>query len=317
MISRSILAAALLAAMPAGPALAQDGLGPDAGEQTACELSLRTPANLYYRGALSRGYDVFSGQRHQEVLRVEVTHRGAACRWSLSASSQSGASASALSGPGAQTLAYEVRRDPAGENLLTGDYSGLGPDALTGEFSDGDAAVEIVLYVEIPPGQMVAAGEYQDLVMMRLFRDDGVAMDLADERGAWVSVDVPASIEAGIGDILGAGGQSASVDLGRLHSGLRRPLNFAARTNTPVEIAFSSQNAGRLRHETAPAISVPYQIIYRGETVSPDGAASASFRHVMSTETEIHDFEVEIGDIPGGGVAGSYSDILTITISSS
>lgn len=309
-MKRIVLAVALLTASGSafGAARGDDEAGIDT--QPGCELSLRAPASVYFRGARSRGYEVFSDARHQEPLQIQVEHRGAPCNWSLTVGSASGPSRPALEGPGGGRLGYEVREHPNGENLLTADFSVFGATALTGAFPEGGQAEILTLFIEIPPGQIAPAGAYQDALTFRLFRDN-TGFDLADERGVMVTADVPAALQAAIGGMVGTGLVRTDVDLGQLRTGLRRTLNFTVRANTEVNIAFASANGGRLNHEHAPA-SIPYSIIFRGDMFSPEGGVQ--FSHSASPQPETHEFEVLIGDIPGGGLAGSYTDTLTVTI---
>ncbi|TRO95321.1 fimbrial biogenesis outer membrane usher protein [Glycocaulis profundi] len=307
----SMMGAALAAAAAGGPsALAADD---DAGAaaQPPCELALRAPASVYFRGARSRGYEVFSDARHQEQVQIQVEHRGGPCDWSLTVGSATSPTLPALEGPGGGRLEYEVREDPNGENLLTADFSSFGASTLAGAFGEGSQAEVVVLFIEIPPGQIAPAGAYQDALTFRLFREE-TGQELVDERGLFVTADVPASLQAGIGASLGTGMSRTDVDLGQLRSGMRRALNFTARTNTDVNIGFASDNDGRLRHEHGRAY-VPYSIVFRGETFSP-GEGGVRFSHEASPQPETHQFEVLIGDIPGGGLAGAYSDTLTVTI---
>ncbi|MGY6661037.1 MAG: Csu type fimbrial protein [Glycocaulis sp.] len=309
-MKRIVLAVALLTA--SWPAAGMQGGDEESlmNAQPVCELALRAPASVYFRGARSRGYEVFSNARHQEPLQIQVEHRGAPCSWSLTVGSATGPSHPALEGPGGGRLDYEVRENPNGENLLTADFSAFGATALTGAFGEGGQAETLTLFIEIPPGQIAPAGAYQDALTFRLFRDN-TGFDLADERGVMVTADVPAALQAAIGRSLGTGLVHTDVDLGQLRSGLRRTLGFTVRANTEVNIAFASANGGRLKHDRSPA-SIPYSIVFRGETFSPE--EGVQFSHAASPQPETQEFDLLIGEIPGGGLAGSYADTLTVTI---
>ena len=71
---------------------------------------------------------------------------------------------------------------------------------------------------------------------------------MCSERDSLRAVSLGAVVEAAIGADPGSGLRETSVNLGTLSTGLRRPLLFSSRSNTPVDVAFSSANGGQLRH---------------------------------------------------------------------
>lgn len=282
-------------------------------EEASCQLTLRVGASLNYRGARSRGYEVFSPLRHQEAFPVVIEHTGPACSYALDIASVGRSVPAFLEGPGSGQLVYEVREGPAGNSLLRGDLPGIDGNGLSGQFADGPSAQNFLLFMEIEPGRIVPAGQYSDILVFRLYQQDGITQVLADERSVWVSVDVPAAIQAGIGGIEDRTMQT-SVDLGQLYSGLRRSLAFSMQANVNVTISFVSANEGRLVHDQSAAF-VPYSVQFDGESFVPDGNGS-HLLHGAATSRERYSFDILVGEIPRGGLAGRYSDVLTITITS-
>lgn len=306
---------ALFIAASAGSTQAQPQPNPGAGNSVqGCSIRLAPPGQVYYRGPLSRGYDVFGEARHQENFEVQVVHRGAACAYVLVLTSTNDPGRPSLQGGGGR-LAYEVKDGGGGRDLFTANDQGDVGNRIRGSFRAGDGADPISLYMEIPPGQMAPAGRYDDLVVLRLFSENGGEMTLRDERALGVSVDVPAVIRASIGTAgLRATGQlrSAQVDLGQLVPGLRRTLDFVVQSNANVSVAFTSENHG-LKH-AASDIVVPYTLTFGGRRVASDGTDAIDIPAsigLVSTQS----FDLEVGDVARSGPAGAYADTLTVNIS--
>lgn len=299
-----------LSLLAAGPATAQGRPQPDPPATESCKLSLNLSSGVYYRGPRSRGYEPFETLRHQERFQVGVEHRGGRCNYVLATTTLSGGAMRSGSGE----LRYELKEDGGGRDLLSQAFGGDSGTQVRGAFSGGKGADVIHLYLEAPPGQAAPAGEYEDLVIFRVFDDEDGQLHLKDERALRVSTTVGAVVEAAIGADPGSGLRETSVNLGTLSTGLRRPLLFSSRSNTPVDVAFSSANGGQLRHSRSTA-SVPYGIRISGQRLEV-GSAPQVFTPLISQagQASQHTFEVEVDEVPFGAPAGAYSDRLTLTI---
>lgn len=173
--------------------------------------------------------------------------------------------------------------------------------------------VEFPIFVSLAEGQDLIAGEYEASVPIDLFAiENGVSRRL-DRSYLNFRIIVSARLSV-IAD--GYTGQSISVDLGDISNGFRKDISLLVESNTPVSLAVTSQNRGRLKHEKAD-VSIPYRTYLNGEIVDLN---SSFFSQAMVMDANFQrnfDFSLEGQKIGADkGVAGSYSDLLTVTFRS-
>ncbi len=306
MMSSRLLAVLAAATLPGAalPATAQDLMTPE-----PCRLEMRVENSIDWRGLYGRGYEVFDDEESFEVTTVTIRHEGAACDYFLTGTSQEAAGMPQLRGPyGA--LAFDVLRQPNGPSVISQDFSGTQLSRLQGRFGDGISAQQITLYVAIPPGQFVGGGAYSGQALLRLFRSDLGAPELEDQAAIDVVASVPSTMKVESAEA-GPGNRALDVDLGNLEPGVQRALDFAVRSNAPVEVSVDSANRGILAH-TAGARGIPYRLTVAGQAVDLTAPVERSPATQATRSPQSIPFQITVDPQPGAA-AGSYSDTLTIT----
>ena len=295
---RCLLVVAAVLVAVSGRAEAQ-GTAPD----VPCDASIRSSPSFLWRGSSGQGYRDSSPSMWQEGM-IRVAIEGGACSFALVMEPGAGA----LSG-GAGTLSMILSDRPDGFDLSSISQDPLS-SPLGGSGSSGDVS-ELLVYLSLPDGQVVGAGEYSAAVPVRLFvLEDGVAR-LVDE----ALIDVMASVGADL-SVTAPGflGGSADVDLGDVSRGFSRSFEFFVEGNAPASVLIESLNGGALMHSEA-SVAIPYRAVFAGKLV--DLAHGSQSSHVGLVPGRQEKLSMELtGEPVDGAVAGSYSDTLTMVFRS-
>lgn len=295
---RCLLVVAAVLAAASGRAEAQ-GTAPD----VPCEASIRSSPSFLWRGSSGQGYRDSSPPMWQEGM-IRVAIEGGACSFALVMDPGAGS----LSG-GVGTLSMILSDRPDGFDLSSVSQDPLS-SPLGGSGSSGDVS-ELPVYLSLPDGQIVGAGEYSAAVPVRLFvLEDGVAR-LVDE----ALIDVMASVGADLSvTALGFLGGSADVDLGDISQGFSRGFEFLVEGNAPASVTIESLNGGALVHSEA-AVVIPYRAVFAGKSI--DLAHGPQSSHIGLAPGRQERLRMELsGDPVEGPVAGNYSDTLTMVFRS-
>src|SRR5690606_29478044 len=111
------------------------------------------------------------------------------------------------------SLAYEVKDTGDGRNILSPTFSGSTETQVRGSFRGGQGQEMIDLFVEADPGQFAPGGSYEDLVMIRVFADEGGQLVVKDQRGVAIRTEAPGVVQVSIGPALQSEQKTATVDL--------------------------------------------------------------------------------------------------------
>ncbi len=303
--SRTLLASALVAGLSTLSSLAE--VITPVGELPAaeeCQLSMRTPTEVTWRGPHSRGYAADQGGIHGERVSFEIRSAGGYCGYYVEITPVDGAYV--LNGPGAALPFVLSSADGVSS-------SNLGSPVVIGGSSYPQAGGRFVNFlVEIEPNRNVQAGRYsQDLNLVLYSETDGAPV-FADTRQMRVVADVWPRVSAAIGPNAFSRNQQAQINLGRLQAGKETPLDFSVDANTTYEVKVRSENAGSLKHSRSDA-TLPYELILDGTLIDPSTLGSDTVVSTGST-SKSHDFRLRISrdtkDIP----AGFYNDRLMVTV---
>ena len=293
------------------------GTAETSGARSAeCRLRMRLPSQVVWRGDLSRGYRVFSDNRHIEPFAIAVAHDGSACDFFVTLSAD-GIGAAELRGPRGG-LAYDVLRGTSGSSALSKDIFGDARSQITGQFAAGGGEEQYTLFLDIPSGQVVRGGVYESQITVRLFSGSTAAPTLVEQRQLGFSVNVPAVITAGFDDLGGTRRKATDFDFGTLKTGASRSTSLHVMTNSDYAITLTSETGGVMKHERPEAaFGIPYEVTVDGRSLSL-GAAPATISNGRATGATpaIKDVTVRIGKVPANAPAGHYHDTITLTVSS-
>ena len=282
---------------------AEDLSAPVAAEVEECSASIRSAPSFVWRGASGRGYETGAPSMWQDgMVRVEVS--SGTCAYSLvvdpSTSTLSGASG---------TLELVLSRDPGGMDLAS---TSVDPASspFTGAGSTGDVD-EFPIYLSLPAGQSIEAGEYAGTIPVQLFLvKDGIAVQ-ADE----AAIDVYASVGARLAvSAPGFSSGVADIDLGDISEGFSRAMQFEIAGNAPVSVSVSSLNRGALKHERA-EVYVPYRASLDGIVMDTSSGMDSTRLDISPSRTETVFLELS-ADPVYTPVAGVYTDVLTLAFRS-
>jgi len=270
-----------------------------------CELAIAGDSNVGWDGPYGRGYDVFDEMITYETIQIEVQHSGGPCSFVLTATPVSSGGRAVLAN-GAAQLEYDALRETNGPSILSGSLEGTPSTRIQGAFGAGDSMAAALLSVYIPPLQFVESGTFDGQFILRLYREDGASLELADERPITIIASVAARLRIEAPDFAN-GSTTTLIDLGELSAGARKEVDFEVRSNSRVNVALSSANRGALVHEVA-QISIPYQVSGGGQLADLTGTARTRVGSSFAGQA----FPLEIDVPPGAYPAGQYSDVLTV-----
>ena len=278
------------------------GIGePDPGRE--CTASFRTIPSFVWRGSTGGGYSAEAPSMWEEgVVRVDVSEGD--CPFAL------------VVDPGDATLrgrdgsvSMILSDAPGGRDLVR---SSLDPASSPFRGLGGSGEIhEFGVYLTLPRGQVVHAGDYSANVPVRLYLLDSGLPVQVDE----TMIDVSASVGArfaveGSGFVAGV----ADLDLGDLSSGFHRRIDLAVVGNAPVSMTVDSANGGRLRHDRAD-IWMPYRLSMDGRPMDLSAGGARAIFDLDPVRTRMIGLEIE-GDAPSRAVAGTYADTLTLVFRS-
>lgn len=286
--------------------VAPNGLAESTDGDQPCQLNLRHPGDLRFRGIHSRGYNARDGGMHSEISRSEVHHTGDACTYILDIKSNSSTQQPRLRGPGGN-LSYHI--EPMGN---VAGVKNAGSIRYKGNLRDREPMQMTGFSIAIPPGQDVSAGRYEDRVDLVLFRENDGRLEIASSRTMRVFVDVPARVTASIGGNASSGGSSTNVDFGTLQTGEKRSVGFSTYANTQYSMHLRSDEGGGLRHDKS-SLSIPYTVQVWGQNISSERLAQGADLSGSGSGEQSHSLDITIGNV-GGAAAGTYRDRLTLVI---
>lgn len=308
-MSSNILTAAILSlVLGAGVARAEESFttSPELVHNLQeCEMRISPPSTITYRGPFSRGYDAASSYSHAERATVSILHEGGTCQYMLRIEPDTGPGEGRIHSASGH-LIYNI--EPSG---------GQGRDAdnvveLSGSFSGNRLQKDVPFQVTMPTGQRAMAGVYNGRIALSLYRTDNGIEELMDQQSMFVTSNVTPKVSASFGDLANGNNQSVDLNLGMMTRHQNASLDFAVSANTDYKVNLESQNSGALKHEFSDNL-LDYEIRIDGQVVRDSDPNAATLFSGNDNSRHRLDFELQ-GD-PALGVAGKYSDRLTLIIS--
>lgn len=313
---RPLLLAALLAALlvVGGPARA-------ASSTTACDLRLVNVHTVTYRGASARGYDPYSSANGVTMVEFGLSNSSTeGCAYAIGFSTgASGSYERRASGPSG-SLRYNVYASPsAGAEPLRDVPEATSSTLIEGTIAGKQTNKTFRFYVDVPARQNAGPGTYADQLKVSVYTmSSGTPSVPEDSADFAVQIPVPAvvnvQIQAG-GVRVPLAGASLSIDFGNLEPHERRHFDLFVQGNTPYRVEVVSQNAGKLvlDEQARDHNTIPYSLAIDGANRSLTAPAELSFGSV-GQGTRHHQATITIGSFDAV-LRGTYSDVLTITVS--
>ena len=308
-MSSNILTAAILSlVLGAGVACAEESstIAPESESNLQeCEMRISPPSTITYRGPFSRGYDAASSYSHAERATVRILHEGGACQYMLRIEPDTGPGEGHIHSASGH-LIYNI--EPSG---------GQGQNAdnlveLSGSFSSNQSQKEVPFQISMPIGQRALAGMYSGRVALSLYRTDNGAEELVDQQSVYFASEVAPKVSASFGELASGNNNSIDLDLGTMTRNQKASVDFAVSANTNYKVNFESVNSGALRHELS-GLTLDYDIRIDGQLLRDSYPNSATL--FTSNENSRHRLDFELRDDATLGVAGKYSDRLSLIIS--
>lgn len=288
-------------------ASAQATSGSGSGSSSSCTASLGVVSAVP-----TVFYDPFDGTSESVTFTVEAVNGGSdACTVSLAVES-AGSSSTRYFRWGAEKLRYQVET-PGGDDYENNIDAPRGSHTIPGGLGK---KVVITLKVKVPSGLIAKASpSYENLLKLRLYRKNGPQLGSDKMVNATADVERRAQVNiAGASSSWGAWGVD-ELDFNTLTQGETRSAKVQVRATTGVKITVDSENDGVLKHKTLAGASVPYALKLNGTVLTlSSGAADLNVSPPVSLDGTSYPMVVTIGDV-SGRPAGSYKDLLTVTVS--
>lgn len=296
-----------------------------AGEKSVASVRLQLVevANVDWTGGPGAGYSVFDPAEVRQVIRFKVKLvEGSASSYFVTFSA--GGSGDFLNREvrqGNSALKYQIY-DSAGSQrrMLKALPSATASEILSGAVIGEGEIQELAYVVVVDPGQVRMAGPYVDTFTITLY--SGTLEDFTEEDAKEVVVSVPVGEVTELsllasGGLFTPGARSALMDFGTLRQDDYRELDLRVRSNAGYSVSLESENSGVLKHTSSGvSTTVPYTLRLAGATVDlGDGPQTPVLQPGRMTDAmgDVYPLSVTIG-VTGTAVAGTYRDVITITV---
>lgn len=211
-------------------------------------------------------------------------------------------------------LSYTIAASTGGTNLITTTASNVAATVwLPVPGLPQGGSVTVTYYVDVPRGQVVPPGTYNDPIEVWLYslNGSGAIFPFRLHRDSLtVRRTVPTSISVNIA----GGGTTTTLDYGTLTNGEVRSVNIEARSNVNYQLATTALNLGNLRLPTPySAWSIPYTATLGGSSLNLAGTTVLGPFGLTTYTGTTRTLAATIGTI-GNKRAGIYSDEITVTI---
>lgn len=254
---------------------------------------------------------------------LEVRHKGDATDFFVTLSTgQSGTFAFRRLSTGSDDLTYQIYDDLTNRAVIKDLSASPGTDEVIWGHAEAydnwlPRIVTVPFFLEIPAGQLLAAGTYSDSLTINLYSGTIAAPVLESSATLSITGPVANTISLSLVDpggdrpLFGGGNTTRVMDFGELVPGLEGATDLLVEANCAFTIALQSDNDGFLAHTDPgnPSL-IPYELQFDSSPVdfSPGGpivvGTSPGFRYPII---------VTIGDL-GTATSGTYEDVVTITV---
>lgn len=277
------------------------------------------------------GYNVYDPRTHLQSVsfQVQAEATGATCEYFVALSAgQSGDFARRRLTQGASALGYNAYTN-AGKTIFKAP-----PTAAQGEVIAGKFPVVIAL-TQTNHHSFFWTVDRQQIVPARRthYSDANLSLDLyagtllgAPKLVASAPITFRALVESSVdlslvkpGAPFDISDTTQRIDFGVLASGAQRAVDLVVRSNAGYAVSLQSLNRQAMVHAEAPAVrdTVAYQLVLSGGGV--DLSSGAPVQVLSGTGTTpvagiAFPIEFTVGEVSGREAAGTYSDIISVTV---
>ena len=301
-------ALALIVLVPASPAQAAK----------KCDLRFDNIGDAEFGGAGGRGYDPFAASNGMTAVDISVRNRKKSdCVFFITVSTGQAGSYDRKASNGNSTIRYNVYGGASAGDLPLHDISDATRNTVLFGFLVGKETRTVRYYIDVPSLQVVAQGDYRDILEFGLYSGDADDFEREDSENVRITVPVIPVIDVEIaagGMRLPLEGASVELDFGNLEPRETREFNLYVRGNAPYGVEIVSENRGLLVLDGAARDhnTIPYRLSIDGSERSLSQQIWLSFGTLVSGARE-HRGRITIGDFDTV-LRGNYSDVLTITV---
>ena len=289
-----------------------------------------TPSIMTFAGA-SGGYNVYDPAKYLQTVnfQVQAEATGITCQYFVALSTgQSGDFNRRKLIRSSKVLTYNVFTD-AGKTVLKAPPSAAQSEVISGTFPVAVALTQSnshKFFWTIDPQQIVP-------VQGMPYVDANLTLDLysgtlltSPTRVASAAVTFRALVESSVDLSLVRSGAAFNIndtaqliDFGVLSSGEQREFDLVVRSNNGYSVTMQSENRQVMVHERNPAVAdtVSYEVVLNGGAVDlSSGAPVQVLRGTGTTPATGASFpiEVTVGNLSGTEAAGTYSDVINVTV---
>ena len=278
----------------------------------------------------SGGYNVYDAGRHLLATSFQVQARavGTTCEYFIALSTgQSGNFNQRKLSQAGNVLNYNVYTN-ATNTILKAPPTAAQSELISGSFSVAPSQIQTnshSFYWTIDPQQIVPAQQayYTDAnltlgLYQMLFNRPQLVASAAVTFRALVESSIDLSL-VNAGGPFNVNGTTHLIDFGQLSSGEQRGFDLVIRTNNGYAVSMQSLNRQVMAHAQAPAIkdTVPYHVVLGGGGI--DLSTGAPFQVISGAGTTpaagvSFPIEVTVGVLSGTEAAGTYTDVITVTV---
>jgi hypothetical protein len=302
-IARTVLPALLLAVLAAGAASALTITDKANVTTTALAVAYAPDATAKGTAKIRVRKDTYVGNFCVVLTLVSLTP-SAAEPLSYRAATPAATAATTLALNGNPAAASEV---------LSGNFSAAAAASATVNFN---YAFQVLSATMPPPGSYVAV--IREDLYPSAYPPTGT---ITDTNTLTVTVTVPPIYDVAAVPTNGAfavGSVSQNLDFGPLSPGLVRAADLAVRANSPYTLSLASANSGALANPLDPSSRVDYGLTVGGAGVDLSAGPVALAVGRQPGYSAVHRYPLEFAIKPFAlfPSAGSYSDTLTVTLTS-
>lgn len=290
------------------------------------------PATATFQGATTE-YQVYDPAQYLQTVNFQVGGGAsiATCNYFVTLSpGNSGNPSQRKLVLGGSSLNYNVYTDLSLSNILKDLSTASASNVITGSFPVALGTGQTnnqSLYWTITPSQVVAANatRYQD-TSLTLSLYTGLLLGvyvLADSKTITFRAQAESSVDLSLVSTGGAFSTSSTtqtVNFGTLSNGETMSYDTIIRSNDGYLVTMKSQNSEVMK-QASPSVTttVPYTMTFGGSLVNlSSGATTTVISHSGTTTPATGDryaTKFTIGTLTGGETAGTYQDVITVTVS--
>lgn len=211
---------------------------------------------------------------------------------------------------------YGIYRDTSKQNFLGDESFGI-DSVLKGDFNQsGYEAKNFTIYFSVDDTQLnKEAGLYRDFVELRLSKTVNKVQELVSATQVPIMYYQQPFYDLTLTSTGAShGGVQHRLDFERLEKGKILGFDILIKSNAPHSLFFSSQNLGRLRHQSLPDQFVPYLLKVQGQDIDlRRGEVSFNSNNFNIDALERLSAQVQIQDV-SQAMSGHYRDFISIVI---